>query len=405
MTALALSPRTRDRLEEIVGDIAVGLQRPPKPFDGDTLAQIGLFGGWSGLALFYAYLDRVRPDPRWRRIGRRFIDKSVALVPQCSDRPFFAYGFSGTAWAIQHLAGWFLEPEADALVEIDEGLRLLVEDAAVVSVDLQYGLAGFGTYALERLPEPGAARLLSAIVRRLARMAEHHARGVTWKVVNAKWVETHLLPSLYRGVYWPNVHNGVAGVVGVLGGAIRAGIEVELAEPLLDGAFAWLRSKRRMTAGSAGWANGALGIACVAYAAARAARRAEWEAWWLAEARRIIDSLPRVRDISFASGIAGVTHMCYRLYLATGDARFGDATRRCLDRLVRRRRDPDHGIAGFAAHSSAWQRKYMRIPDFPIGWVPVAGLTTGVAGVGLVLLELLDDRPPAWDRALLLSSV
>jgi NADPH-dependent ferric siderophore reductase len=60
------------------------------------------------------------------------------------------------------------------------------------------------------------------------------------------------------------------------------------------------------------------------------------------------------------------------MYQATGDARFAHAARRWAD----------HALSGDG-----------------VG----LGLLMGSAGVGLALLAMLTDIPPAWDRALLLS--
>ncbi|HEX8950823.1 MAG TPA: hypothetical protein VF945_03210, partial [Polyangia bacterium] len=111
----------------------------------------------------------------------------------------------------------------------------------------------------------------------------------------------------------------------------------------------------------------------------------------------------RLPDPSLGSGAAGAAHMFRRLHEATGEARFADAARVWTQRLLRRRR-PGRGIAGFTTmYSPTWQRRYLKDPDYPVGWIALPGVTNGVAGIGLFLLSLLHAQPPDWDRMMLLS--
>lgn len=403
MDRIGLTPATRAAIQEAIDDIALALHKPPPPADGDKLLVTSLYGGEPGYALFYAYLDRVAPKASLRRIGRRHLDRAISRVADASRRPFFSYGFSGTGWAVEHLARWFVDMPDGALDEIDDGLIEIVR-APTVSFDIQHGLVGFGIYALERLPAPSARRLLEAIVHRLARMAEPHRRGLAWRMVNAEWVEMEQLDVLRAGIYLPGVYNGVGGVVGLLGGAIRAGVAVDEARRLLDGAltWAWLASRRIPAPLQLTWRHGRLGIAAVTFLAARAAGLDRWSEVALAEMRRLARARVRVDQSSLFDGVAGVAHVFHRMYLATGHAPFADAAHTYLLRLLRRRR-PGLGMAGFRTFSRSWQRRYMNKPDYPIGWLGVPGLLNGIAGIGLALIALLHGQDPTWDRALLLS--
>ena len=271
VAALEFSSGTRARMTAAIDDIAHALLEPPSPADNDDLLEVGLYGGNPGFALFYAYLDRAAPKAKWRRAGLRHLERAIARVPEASQRPFFSYGFAGCGWAVQHLAGWFADVGADGLVEVDAALTMVVEEAQTVTYDLQYGLVGFGLYALERLPSPSAQRLLAAVVERLARTVLPGRVGLTWRSVNAVWIESPLLRELDRGMYLPDVMNGVAGICGLLAGAIRAGVATRTARRLLEGALTWIWSKRglyREPRHAASWSGGGLGIATVAFIAA-----------------------------------------------------------------------------------------------------------------------------------------
>lgn len=404
VAALEFSPQVRAKMTAAIEDIAAALIAPPPPADGDPLLEVALYGGNPGFALFFAYLDRVAPKAKWRRAGHKHLDRAVARVPEASGRPFFSYGFPGTAWAVQHLSGWFIDASDDVLEAVDEALITIVEEAQTVTYDLQYGLVGYGLYALERQSAPLAKRLLESVVKRLADTALPGRVGTTWRSVAAEWIESPLRRELVQGLYWPDVMNGVAGICGLLAGAIRAGVATKTARRLLDGALTWVWSKRGMYREqrfSASLANGGLGIAAVAYHAARTTGSDAWAERWLGDARRIARSHMRVHELSLEHGVAGVAHGMHRLYLATGETVFADATHTYLERLLRRR-TPGRGLAGFPGFLHAWERDYMKIGT-PVGWVDLPGFLSGIAGIGLVLCSLLYAQSPAWDRALLLS--
>jgi hypothetical protein len=393
-----------------LSDIARALERVPPPADGDLNVVTSLLAREPGFTTFYAYLDRSEPRANWRRFGVRHLEHAISRVPYMSGKPFFSYGFAGTAWAVEHLNGWFIEAPGDINDEVDDALITLVEQAPTLSYDLQYGLVGFGIYALERLPRPAGRRLLEGIIARLDRMAEPHANGLAWRAVNAAWVEGTFIDLLQKPAYWLGAYNGIAGVVGLLGGAIRRGIATRRARRLLEGALTYLWSRQRPDGLfpaiiQLSWMGGSLGIAAVVFAAARAAGLAGWESEALAVARRLARSragAAPLRDASLGMGAAGAAHMFHRFHLATGERCFAKAAQLWTQRLLRRRR-PGDGLAGYRFYIPAGERAYIRDPSHLVGWLGLPGLINGVAGIGLCLLAVLRAQDPAWDRMLLLS--
>ena len=411
VTAAPLSAGLTATARQIVDDVARAIVRVAPPFDGDLSVVTSLLTREPGLAVFYAYLDRVQPKLQWRRNGLRHLERAIARVPEQSYKPFFSYGFSGTAWAVQHLTGWFVDAPDEMNADIDDALATLVEEAPTLSYDLQYGLVGFGIYAVERLPHPAARPLLERIIERLGRTAEPRGGGLAWRTVNADWVVGQgVAERLAKGVYATDVFNGAAGVVGLLGAAIHHGIAVKRARRLLDGALTWMWSTRRGGLFPAkrqlAWAQGSLGIAAVVFNAARAARMKGWQEAALAVARQLADargSIARLSSPALATGAAGAAHMFRRLHQATGDEQLGLAARRWTERLVRRRR-AGRGRAGYnTMYIPKWHQTFLEDSKHPVGWVELPGITNGVAGIGLVLLSVLSGHPPDWDRMLLLS--
>ena len=409
--AALLSESDARRARQIVDEIAAALAHPPPPLDGDPDLTTALLLHEPGFTLFYAYHDRVRPRAAWHRLGVRHLERAIARVPHVSYKPFFSYGFAGTAWAVEHLRGWFLDAPAAMNRDVDDALATIVAEAPTVSYDFRHGLVGFGVYAVERLPERRARRLLELVLARLERMAEPHAGGLRWRSVNAEWIEGQgVAAALARGVYAHDLLHGAAGVVGLCGAAIHHGVDARRARRLLDGALTWMWKTRdgrlfplphQLTL-----FGGSLGAAAVAWVAASAARMSEWQ-------RRALDMLRELASLrgrdartpaaSIGAGLAGAAHIFRRVARATGDLIFDDAARRYARKLLDRRR-PGRGLCGYSVWSPKWQRAYLNDPDYPVGWIGVPGFADGVAGIGLVLSSFLHPAAPtAWDRAFLLS--
>lgn len=387
------------RAERALADIAAALRRPPPPLDGDRASIIGLFAREPGFALFYRYLDRAAPDASARRLADRFLDRAIARVPSMSHKPFFSHGFSGTAWAVEHLR----PRDAGANAEVDAALLYLVEEGPGIAFDMQYGLVGFGVYAIERIRRRAGRRLLERIVVRLGREAIRSGGGLCWQS-RPYWQVGPGTPG--EGDVYAGVMIGVAGVVGLAGAAIHHRVADREARHLLEGALTWLWAVREDGLFPAGaqlsWASGSLGIAAVTHAAARAAGLPRWQARALAMARRLAREPARLRDATLGEGAAGAAHMFHRLYRATGEELFARAARRWIDRLLARRR-PGTGMAGFRTYNRVWQRRFLGSATLPVGWIGLPGLLNGVAGIGLVLLSEVQGLEPAWDRVLLLS--
>ena len=406
-----LSEPYRRRARDIVGEIAAALAHPPPPLDGDRNMATALLVAEPGFTIFYAYLDRATPRAAWHRRGVRHLERAIARVPYQSHKPFFSYGFAGTAWAVEHLRGWFVDAPAAMNRDVDAALLTLVAEAPTLSYDLHHGLVGFGIYAVERLPNRGARRLLELILARLEAMAEPHGGGLRWRTVNAEWVEGQgVAAALARGVYAHNLLNGAAGIVGLCGAAIHHGVAVQRARRLLEGAVTWMWKTRSGRFFPSPFQltlfGGSLGIAAVASVAARAARMPTWQRRaldMLRELARLRGGAARTPAASIGAGLAGAAHVFRRLAIATGEPLFVDAARRYARKLIVRRR-PGHGLCGYSVWSPTWQRAYLKDPRYPIGWIGVPGFADGVAGIGLVLTSLLhEEQPTTWDRAFLLS--
>ncbi len=369
-----------------------------------------LAGGAAGLAVLYAYLDLAEIGDKNDERAVEFIQRAMEAASEQSLSPALYGGFTGIAWAVEHLKGGPLDAdEEDTNEAVDEVLKkYLSQPLWNDHYDLVSGLVGYGVYALERLPRPSAVELLERVVDRLDETAERNADGVTWHT------PPDLLPEWQRescpsGYYNLGLAHGVPGVIALLGLAWAAGVAREKARPLLDGAVRWLLAQRLPNdAGSyfaswvapgwegessrVAWCYGDLGIVAALLMAARSVGELEWEREAMEMARGVAARPPDeagVVDACLCHGAAGVGHIFNRLFQATGDESFQKAAQFWFECALEMRR-PGEGVAGF---------RYA-LED---GWLDAPGMVEGAAGIALALLAAVTPFEPEWDRMLLVS--
>jgi lantibiotic modifying enzyme len=370
-------------------------------------------GGTAGQALFYGYLAKCGDAAPARHAGQadQFLEHAVEALATNPTGPALFGGFTGVAWIAEHLG----EPDADGddmNGEVDETILAMLADWDG-HYDLISGLAGFGVYALERVPRPSAVRCLEAIVDRLHETAERLGEEMTW------FTFPEMLPPRHREMYPGGYHNlgvahGVPAVIALLADTCRLGIRSERVRVLLDGAVRWVLSQQVAGRGGArfptvilpngeapparlAWCYGDPGVAATLLYAARAVGNEEWERAALDIAIHAATTAPEdagIRDAGLCHGALGLAHMYNRIYQAGGGELFADAARSWYRQGLDMRR-PERGIAGFESWELGW--------DMQMSWRTDPGFMTGAAGVGLALLAGLTSVEPSWDRLLMVA--
>ena len=366
-----------------------------------------LAGGTAGLAVLHGYLAQAGLGPESEAVARRCLRHATAAVAERPGRASLYSGLTGVGWAISHLrARWPGRDDEDDLAEIDEVLLDHLDQSPWRGeYDLIEGLVGFGVYALERLPRPGATACLGRVVDRLAETAEPQGNGVTWWTDPA-WVAPETRAEYPRGYYNAGLAHGIPGVIGLLGRVCAAGVARDKARSLLDGAVRWLLDQDGpesfpywVAPGAAGdtarlaWCYGDPGVAAALLGAARHAEEPAWESAALAIARRAAErpyEESGVKDAGLCHGSAGLAHLFDRMFQATGEPRLAEAARSWFEQTLAMRR-PGRGIGGY----EAWEPGGARSAD--------RGLLTGATGIALALLAATTDIEPLWDRMLLVS--
>lgn len=379
--------------------------------DEDTQLQPHIASGTSGIALFFAYLHAAGNDDAADRVVEALQRSSSALAGQ-RMLPTLYSGFAGVGWVFVHLTRELFEGDDDLAVEIDVALRhLLGEITEDPPFELVGGLAGYGSYLVERLPNAGAAELLDRIIGLLDAARDANRVWFSAPELLPEW-QRELMP---RGHHNLGVAHGIPGVIGFLSAAWRAGVRDPRVARMVNDAVTWVLAQKGIWPSSlfpshippdaeprqtrTAWCYGDLGVAAVLLSAAQTFERSDWrdEALAIARvaARRSFEDT-RVSDAGLCHGATGVAHLFNRIHQATGEVELREAALRWY-RVALDMRQPGQGLAGFLS----WYES-MR-PGEAGSWRGDAGFLSGIAGIGLALLAAITDVEPSWDRVMVVS--
>jgi lantibiotic modifying enzyme len=413
-----LDGRLYEQAVEAVQAIAASLQAEGEKAASSRKrgAAYSLAGGQTGQALFYAYLAEWSAPEKHRETAFHLLEQAVKALSATTMFPSLYSGFTGVAWAAEHMQSRCGNADEDDLnAAIDAALMELLDGSAwLEGYDLIRGLVGFGVYALERAHRPAAVTCLQRIITLLEALSEHTSAGIAWHTPPA------LLPDHHRaecpnGYYNLGLAHGIPGIIALLGAAYAAGVAVEKTGPLLAGAVPWLLAQRLTAHGEdyfpawawvapasmpspsrLAWCYGDLGLAAALLGAARGAQEPAWERAALDIALRATtfsSARARVQDAGLCHGAAGNAHLFNRFYHASGDERFKEAARFWFEQTLAMRR-PGEGVGGFRAWKTDAATMQFQWQDDP-------GFLTGSAGIGLALLAAVTNVEPDWDRVLL----
>lgn len=371
-------------------------------------------GGYAGAALFYAYLHAASGNAGAADRAFEALERSTSALAERQMLPALYSGFLGVGWVVTHLTRDLFEGDADLAGEIDDALRQLltnVEDR--LTFELIYGLAGYGTYLVERLPDPGAAAMLDRVLDLLEESRD--ASGV-WHT-DPGWMSPWQREQMPRGCYNLGVAHGIPGVIGFLAAANREGVGDPRLARFAEDAVQWTLARKWDRPSSlfpafipvggepyptrTAWCYGDLGVAAMLLSAAQSFGRDDWSREALAIARvaaRRSREDTQVKDAGLCHGSTGIAHLFNRMAQASGDDELCDAAERWY-RVALDMRRPGEGLAGLLSWVDV-----MENGKFVGGeWKTEPGFLSGVAGTGLALLAAVTDYEPLWDRVLLVA--
>lgn len=383
----------------------------PGPFQ--SKAQLG--EGAAGIAVYFAYMESAGLFSGARDFSARYLNISTEALSSQPMDPSLYSGFTGVAWAVQHIAAVLRQPAED-LGEIDLAVQTYVSNSPwKQDYDLIIGLVGLAVYCLERLDSPAARHSLELIVDRLHEIAELSGDEARW------FTRAEQLPESQRefypeGYYNLGVAHGIPGIIAILGKIYAAGVARERAGDLLERAVRWFLQQRRPVGlrscfstfyipqspaedSRLAWCYGDAGIAATLFLAARCTGSKAWEDAALDIMHHSISrdlKSAGVRDVCFCHGSAGLAHIYNRFYQATHEPAFAERSRYWIDESLKFRK-PGTGAAGYSVYSAD------KASDGGISWKGRFGLIEGIAGTGLTYLSAIQPVVPNWDRIFLVD--
>jgi lantibiotic modifying enzyme len=407
----------RDAAVAAVRDIVVALADPPPCtlLEDQSEASIrvtnaSLALGDAGTAVSFGYLSLIDADERSQHAAssRRLITNAAGVLASQTMMPTLYGGFAGIAWALAKLYAWKIvnvgEPSFSV---VDKALLQYVDrDDWPNAVELIYGLAGVLVYALARLPNPDAVRILERGVQALEVSAEKTAEGYTW-FVPAAHLRSATLERAPEGCYNLGLSHGNPGVFSVVAEIHRRGIDPPRTRRLLEESVRWVLAQEldgglfpSLTGpgvdpkpARVSWCYGAPGIPIALLRAARSLGRDDWHETALRIARIAAETpfeMSGVNDPPFCHGAVGLMHQFNRLYQETALPLFADAARAWFDRTLSFRVEGE-GVAGFSARSLG------------VAKYPEPGMLYGVAGIAAALAAAVSGVEPSWDAMFALS--
>lgn len=311
------------------------------------------------------------------------------------------------AWVLAHIGDDDLVQE---LRSFDERLLGLLRDTSI-SLDhgLRRGLAGAGSYALERWRRGDhgvAAEIMSAVVTRLRKLASHDDRGCYW-TTGYDYATDRLDPRLSTGYQNLGVLHGGTGTVAVLGAIAETGV-IACGDLVADGAR-WLLAQfahddlhgsrlanvtgmpELTNSYTAAWCRGDIGALAALWNGLR--RAGLDEAALMPHVEHVLArerTLPSALDGALCHGAAGIAQVLYRFHLATGREEFLEASRARLAQ-AKAFYNPSLQFGGYGL----WNRQ----PDeAEFSWKASATFLEGSVGVALAMQSQWLGEEPAWDR-------
>lgn len=371
----------------------------------DDIPGAGLYGGKSGVGIYFSYLNKVQPDDRYNAIINQLISDSFESINEDVSSPSYSFGITGILWTLHHL-------KVEGLIDADDYFEELIPFigeqmlayANNSNFDYLHGAVGIGFYLLHFENEV-TDMYLHKLVQLLMEKGISEPHTIKWESnFNAENQKNFNL-SLSHGIssmiiFFSKLIKRNPSYSHEVKDLLKKSLNYLLSQKNdRNGKFVSLypnegELKRGPQNSRLSWCYGDLGIAASFWQAGQLLREEKWKEEALhimhhASKRKDL-KLNQVADAGVCHGTAGIAHLFNRFYWETKDQVFKDTADYWIKETLKMARFED-GLAGY----KAWQGEK--------GWMNQHGILEGIAGIGLVLLSYLSNEEPSWDRSFLLS--
>ena len=371
-----------------------------------------LLSGDAGITLLFAYLARVYPGGKYEDIMFEYLDKLSNSLSEAAMPHSMSGGIAGIGFVFQHLRNTGLLDQAEDLnlAELDETIGMGAElDFKVGNWDPLHGLTGLGIYFIERYKETREKKYLERIVDQITELSVVENGYNVWITPGFR----HQSKDSYNF----GMAHGMPGLLSFLAQVYALGIRKSAIAAMILSGLRFLLScrsrneelycfpgsiellpapdtgKRKVLPSRNGWCYGDLGMANTLIHCGKSLNQDDWYQIGIDMALKTTN-IPfndsRCADAPFCHGSVGLVHQYNRLYQATQNTRFKEATGYWLDATMYHYHQPGVYAGGYAyRHYDDSREKFT--------WTSSYGLLEGIAGIGLVYLSCLHDIKPDWD--------
>lgn len=365
-----------------------------------------LFGGRSGMSIFWYYLSELESNREHRRRGSELLESCLASLEATTHGHTYSTGIAGILWSVCHLNDRRASPiNIQELIgdEIDSFLvNRMKEDFRKGNCDYLHGAPGMALYFLERQDYPKYNQVLEEIFSGIEANSVELPNGIAWRDYFDEKATTYNL----------GLAHGAPSLIVILSRIMQSSPGTKRVYSLLEKSVNWVLSMKAANnapwlfpttfpwgetrSSRLSWCYGDLGVAMAIFQAGMIADNPLWRS----EAIEIAIHATRkksfiecgVVDSCLCHGTAGNAHIFNRLYQYTGNSEL-------------------------RAASKYWYRQTLNLFNSPVGlktwrwneekadkkWIESHGLLEGITGVGLTLISAISRIEPKWDRCLLLS--
>ncbi|WP_161964010.1 lanthionine synthetase C family protein [Chitinophaga flava] len=385
--------------------------------DAAEMNHCGLMKGNAGIALFFAYYTRLTQNERHYHTAMGFLEKSLEAISSLNQANGLGGGFCGPAWLIKHLIRLDLltSDSVAALEDIEpyiiDALSIQLE---VGNYDLLYGFIGSAIYLLEE-DNPGNHQYYEQILQWFSNNKKITGNGEVW------WEDWQ--PGIQHKANLGLAH-GIPGIVNFLI-YLDKHYPTDTTKDLIRNAIAWVLSKETqrgltsfpamasgegpetdMAESRLAWCYGDLGIVSMLYNAAVGLNEPAYVCKAGLVMRKVAvrrlhnskvmwDKTLDYHDPCFCHGTSGILYQFNRILQYNNDPEILTAADYWLKATIA-------NTNKMLDHFSELEMSKEIVADETI-ILNHFGVLTGLAGIGLTLINCIRPDLNKWDSILLLN--
>lgn len=377
---------------------------------------LGVLTGLSGIALFNFHFSRFANDEESSEIGVKIIRECFDRINNGYEFPTYCSGITGLGWTLEHLAEEnFIEFNNDELLSnLDSYLfEKLAIDSSLGQFDFLHGSIGYGYYFLKRYNNTLSNKLkkkykfyLLELINKIDLFAIEIDNQIKWEsIIDLETKKKGYNFSLSHGI--PSIINFLSRLHSIDDFKLKL-------EPLIKKSISYiLHSKsddpdhyslfpniecepyNKNRHSRLAWCYGDLGVGITLFQASKILDDNNLNETAINilkhSSKRILAENTLIKDAGVCHGAFGIAKTFTRLFKETNDITFKEASYYWINEGLKMGYHED-GYAGY--------KKWVGGKGI---WEKELSLLEGITGIGLVIIDYLNDNEGNWDECLMLS--